>query len=277
MDILGGIGNILGGILGYEGAKDQRELQKQQADQNIALQKEFAQQGLRWKVADAQAAGIHPLYALGGQTHAFSPVSVGTSNVMSPLADMAKNLGQDLSRSVDATRSPLEKQEARVASVTAPLQVENMQLRNDFLRAQIAKLNASTNPGIPAPGDATNYEIPGQTATALVKPKPLEVAPGNAQQPSGEGGAIADIGYARTKTGWAVVPSKDVKERIEDQIIPETLWAIRNHIFPTLQSNQAPPPFTPPEGKKWIFNPLRQEYQLIDRANVSRGFLGGRR
>ena len=46
-------------------------------DQQSDLQREFAQNGIRWKVADAEAAGIHPLAALGAQTTPYQPVSIG--------------------------------------------------------------------------------------------------------------------------------------------------------------------------------------------------------
>lgn len=36
--------------------------------QNNATQREFAQNGIQWKVEDAKKAGIHPLYALGAST-----------------------------------------------------------------------------------------------------------------------------------------------------------------------------------------------------------------
>lgn len=263
MDILGGLGSLASGILGYMGAKEQNQTQKDIAAQNIALQKEFAQTGIRWKVEDAKAAGIHPLYALGANTTSFAPVSVGTTNAMSPLADMAKNLGQDLSRSVDATRTGKERVAARVEGVASGLQLDNMKLKNDLLRAQIAKLNQSqVGPGMPVKSD--NYMIPGQADSPMVNSKPLDVAPGNPVQPSSEGGAIADVGYARTTTGWAPVPSNDVKQRIEDNFMPEFMWNMRNQILPNFGVNRAPPPVKPPPGKFWQWNPWRQEYQLWD-------------
>lgn len=40
---------------------------------NLRFQREFAQHGIQWRVADAKAAGLHPLYALGAQVPQFSP------------------------------------------------------------------------------------------------------------------------------------------------------------------------------------------------------------
>jgi hypothetical protein len=40
---------------------------------NYEQQKEFAQNGISWKVADAKRAGIHPLAALGASTTPYTP------------------------------------------------------------------------------------------------------------------------------------------------------------------------------------------------------------
>lgn len=47
------------------------------ARKNAKLQREFAQYGIRYRVADAKAAGIHPLAALGMSPVQASPVAVG--------------------------------------------------------------------------------------------------------------------------------------------------------------------------------------------------------
>lgn len=145
--------NIIGGLLGRQGAKEQNEIALQQAARNEALQREFAQNGIRWKVDDAKRAGIHPLYALGASTTSFSPVSVGATNEMAPLADMSRNLGQDLSRAANATRTAPERVAA--TKLTA-LQLEGAQLDNDLKRTQIAssiqRLKQQSNPPLPEAG-----------------------------------------------------------------------------------------------------------------------------
>jgi hypothetical protein len=67
MGILGSVagalaGPVLGGLFQNKANKD-----------NEANQREFAQMGIQWKVADAKAAGLHPLYALGGSGATYSP------------------------------------------------------------------------------------------------------------------------------------------------------------------------------------------------------------
>lgn len=69
-DIYGGLIQGAGSIVG---SLVSRNTQNDIAKQNYNAQKEFAQNGISWKVADAKQAGIHPLYALGGQTASYSP------------------------------------------------------------------------------------------------------------------------------------------------------------------------------------------------------------
>jgi len=58
-------GSLLGGLFGNKSAK-------KQAKQDYRRQKEFAQNTIQWKVADAKKAGLHPLYALGA-SGSFTP------------------------------------------------------------------------------------------------------------------------------------------------------------------------------------------------------------
>lgn len=253
---------LVGGFMGKEAQDDANTAAANQARANYEHQKEFAQNSISWKAADAARSGIHPLYALGASTTSFSPVSVGHVGG-SPIGEALSSIGQDVTRSAAANRSVTD----RVSAVTTAQQVasgnltlENMKLQNELLKQRVATMQgAQIGPG--GPEEAANLMIPGQGQTAGINPEPMKIAPAGSA-PSGEAGSITDIGWARTSTGWAPVPSKDVKERIEDNIIQEGLHAYRNNLLPSLGKNMVPPPFPAPDGQDWWFNSAKQEYQL---------------
>lgn len=264
--------NFVSNLIGSNKKEKAEQAAAQQAAaqnaQNIALQKEFAQNAIQWKAADAQKAGIHPLYALGANTVSFSPVSVGAT--ASSAGDNFRAMGQDLSRGIMATGTAAQRSQAAAVQVTE-LGMEREKLTNDLLRAQIASVNARTQKdqvGPPFPTiDGTNFMVPGQVDSGLVKPKALEVAPGDPSAPYQEGGSITDTGFARTRTGYWPIPSKDVKERIEDNFPYELEHYVRNRLVPSLgghMNSHLREPFPPPAGKEWFYHYGLGEYQLHD-------------
>lgn len=146
--ISGGL-NLIGGLFGKSSADANRASQEAMADRNIQLQKEFAQQGVRWKVADARAAGINPLAALGASTSSFAPVAIGNTSDSS-MQTALSNMGQDVGRAVNATRTAPERAEAMALTT---LQLDGLKLDNDIKRATLAsvlqKLKANANPPFP--------------------------------------------------------------------------------------------------------------------------------
>lgn len=275
MGILDGIpivGDIIKGVSSFFGTKDTNENNARIAQQNVDLQKQFAQNGIQWKVADAQAAGIHPLYALGASTSSFSPVSVGYQSPISGLgsaaADALQHAGTDISRSVDATRTSPQRAEARIGTAMAvaggKLDLEEKALRLDTLRLQNQRLRQQLNPPMPVSGDTSRLEFPGAGGnTSLVDPNPQKVTTASAERPWQTGGVSADISWSRTPTGgWAPAPSKDVKEQIEDSPYE---WS---HFFRTMGS--ARPPFPAPQGQTWEWNWPLFEYRLMDSAEYDR-------
>lgn len=91
---IGAVGSLIGGGIASNNANKQYEMQK-----------EFAQNGIRWKVADAKAAGIHPLAALGAQTFSYNPVAVGDNGISDALSQM----GQGIDRAVAAKQTAEER------------------------------------------------------------------------------------------------------------------------------------------------------------------------
>lgn len=135
-DIISAGGRLIGGFLDRDTANKNRDQEMRIAQQNMQLQRDFAQQGIRWKVDDAKAAGIHPLYALGANTTSFSPVSISGGS-SSNWSDTLGNMGQDISRAVNSTRTQGERTDA-FTQTSQRLQLEGLQLDNDIKRASIA-------------------------------------------------------------------------------------------------------------------------------------------
>lgn len=125
-----------------------------------ALQKEFAQSGIRWRLADAKAAGVHPLYALGGAGATYSPsaISLDVPRAQAPQVEAYRSrdtlgpalaaAGQDVGRAMMATYTQGQRDEAFEQSVR-DVTLQNYTLRNELLMSQIAKLKANPNPPFP--------------------------------------------------------------------------------------------------------------------------------
>lgn len=86
-----------------------------------------------------------------------------------------------------------------------------------------------------------------------IENKPLKrVGIGGAQEAPG---AISDIGWSRTSNGgYIVVPSSDVKERIEDDFFTQSQWSWRNIWGPSIGVMPQPrPDFLDPRGSYFDF------------------------
>lgn len=162
------LGSLISGGLGLLGGLFSDNSQAKANAENIKYQKQFAQEGIQWRVADAEKAGVHPLYALGAQTTSFSPSVVGSSGVGTALA----SAGQDIGRAVAAKYSTDE-----FTKTTQALTLQRMGLENDLLASQIRKINApgtppmfNNRPVIAGEGDYAFVESPGGRLHAVYRP-----------------------------------------------------------------------------------------------------------
>lgn len=150
------------------------EADKQLQAQNIANQKEFAQQGIRWKVADAQAAGLHPLAALGAQTSSFSNVVGGDIPIAK--TDFG-GMGQDIGRAIDAGSTQGERQDRMGQAIARTAQVfslEKMNLENELLKSAVAKSNAQLGPALPGNWQTMTAGINRTSEGDAIKGKEIE-------------------------------------------------------------------------------------------------------
>lgn len=253
-----GVSNTIGTVLNYKANKDAISSQEKLSQANVDWQREFAQNGIRWRVADAQEAGMHPLYALGASIPTFSPVSSNFS-ANTAVGDGVREFGQNLSRAIQANMDPRE----RAAGKMVALQVERGELENELLRSQIAREKSQLGPGLSIPGPLPGSSVPGVgEIPVLVEEMPLQRIAGEPGMGWQEPGAVSDVGFARTPTGLAPVPSQDVKNRIEDQIIPEVMWSLRNNLMPNLGIGTPPSKRWLPRGAvSWRWYPGMQEWR----------------
>lgn len=178
--ILGFIGKGIDAWSSSSNTDKRIEADKQLQAQNIANQKEFAQQGIRWKVADAQAAGLHPLAALGAQTSSFSNVVGGDIPIAK--TDFG-GMGQDIGRAIDAGSTQGERQDRMGAAIARTAQVfslEKMNLENELLKSHIAKTNATLPPALPGNWQTMTSGINRTTEGHAIKEKEIEQQPSDA-------------------------------------------------------------------------------------------------
>lgn len=247
-------GNIAGAGLEVIGdlwaGSEARKAAREAAQRNYEMQKEFAQNGIQWRVADAKAARLHPLAALGMQPAQASPSFVveGTNH-----GATLKNLGQNVSRAARATASP----EERIAD---QLRIENMRLQNDLLKQQIiAQQNSQVGPPMPT-GGSSNF-IPGQGDSGVMLVKPSERTASASGRPAQEAGWRPDVSYSRTDTGLVPVIPQGLSESMEDDMVGKLLWRMRNQIMPNFTGGSKPSSAELPKGATdWKWDKFKQEW-----------------
>jgi hypothetical protein len=238
---LGGpLGSFIGGSIGS--SNDQRRADRRMWElrhHDARLQENFAKSGIQWRVEDAKKAGIHPLAALGAQTHMASPSLIQGNPTAGQ--DMAA-MGQDIGRALATKMSSHEKQ-------LMDINLKNAQMDSEMKAIEL-----------------TNARRSLQTGNDGVRVKPAEVTAHVKNRKNIEAGTISSTGYARTASGGlAPVPSKDVKERIEDQFIPEMAWAAQNYIGPLVGQKGTKPPkkYLPKGAKDWQWSIRKGEWQPV--------------
>lgn len=175
-------GSLVGAGSSLAGGMINAATSKSIAREQMAMQREFAQNGIQWKVEDAKKAGLHPLYAIGASTATYTPVSQDSSAMGNAVADAGAYLGKAIDGSIDKeTRRQLEQENLEYARqqremsmmksgadiVNAELQNRNLTLRNEeqeFINARLAA-SVSANPVRPSAGSLAGvqgiYDIGG--------------------------------------------------------------------------------------------------------------------
>lgn len=259
------IGGAIGGALGLIGSSQSQANAAKLNQLNYEHQKEFAQNGIRWRVADAKAAGLHPLAALGAQGASYSPSAVIGD---SPDFSFLKDMGQGIDRAMDAKatqRERAEKEEKSNALFNEELKGKQLQNQETETRiqqmkwdmamdaARNAERSARTQQQVPPmPSLAPDGSLmPGQSnATSpgdIIDAKPPEVTLNAPGRPNVEAAAINELAFSRTGDGGYVpVMSTDAKNRLEEDIVGTYGWNMRNRAGAWFDLDGVKPP------KSWL-------------------------
>lgn len=184
-----------------------------------------------------EAAGIHPIYGMGGSSASFSPSFSGGGGSPS-VGERMSAMGQGISRAAEALTTERE----RLSNRLLESQIKGQEIENTAKASQLA---LNTQAGTPP----------------AVIDTPLERIMSRGPHGSMESGDVNDMGFTRTsKGGYAPVKSKDATERLEDDFIGNLAWNLRNRLLPSFGILESPPPNDPPKGYVWKFNPFTQSY-----------------
>lgn len=289
----GAIGGIAGGVAGLISGGQSSANAARLNQLNYEHQKEFAQNGIRWKVADAKAAGLHPLAALGASTAQYTPATaIGDSPDWSFLADA----GQSIGRAVDAKRTQQERVEQQQKQDAAfALKAENQKAENDLIRAQTASIQqdmvlrqakASEQavrtqqqvPAMPSLGRDGSV-IAGQgdaTSPAGIEAKPAEIVVNDPQTRTAEAGSHPDKRWLRTSTGgYQPVRSEAAQNALEDDIVGSFRYDMRNGLanMANSQDNAPPRAFLPDGGRGnyfWFWDGVLGEWYPVKVGDILR-------
>lgn len=218
----GPIGGAIGaGVAGLVGDRQAANAAEEAFERNADLQREFAQHGIQWRVEDAKAAGVHPVYALGAGGAAFAPVAIN------PQRTDWGAMGQNMARAVAAQSDEMSRrlQEAQLKVL------ESEARRNDAaavasLGGRGVRVQAGDPPAFPAPygpggfdesGMPTLYGPDEVLAKDAVKYRPVAIESARAEDPSMAAGpaAAAVQEFAFAPGSPLLLPSKDAAERLE--------------------------------------------------------------
>jgi hypothetical protein len=176
---------------------------RRDAEKERIMQREFAMNGISWRVGDAKRAGLHPLAALGANVTSYSPVHAGDQ----------PNL----------TRSNYSAEFARMGQAghnreMQKLTVERMKKENDLLQAQIDNIRKSST------GQPTQSDIIQQPEGAQIVPDQVKAT--KKSDPSVTAGVHAQDRYVIDKNGFL---NRTYTEEISEAMESDIAYQLRDY------------------------------------------------
>lgn len=154
MSIFSALGSLVGGLIGNKAA-DKRQTEM------LQWQEQMDRTKIQRLQADAKAAGVHPLAAMGASLTSPAPVQVGGHTDFGAM-------GQNVGRALDATMSSDQKVSDYTRTVQS-LTVDRMNLENDLIRTQLVNAAGATVRQPSSPPTFNSREA--QSPVAELKPE----------------------------------------------------------------------------------------------------------
>lgn len=261
---LGTGAGLLGDYLGMREAGKQsdsaRESEERFATEQMKMQREFAQMGIRWRVEDARAAGLHPLAALGASGAAYSPVTPMFQPDYSK-SDFFRSAGQSVNRAMAAVSTP----EDRAAKV---LHLKSLDLDNKIKERQLLEMQRSVaGPGAPSlvpfgqaingQGDSLDQNL---MRSRLWSALGFRGSPPHQDRPAQEKGYRSDVSFTQGDDAvYPMIPESISESMEEAPWLVKRMWEFRNMIKPNIGAGRTPPKSDLPPGfKRWRWSFSKQ-------------------
>lgn len=245
--ILGGAGisagaNLIGSAINGIMAGQSFDFQREMWDKNYNAQKEFAQNSMQWRVADARAAGLHPLAALGQMSSSYTPTSVYDN-------------GPDVGSAVANAGTAIGNAMGQIGLLNAEAELEGKRLEN-----------ASKLMELQTKADAKNM---GQLSNALAEIKKADVQLAQDQAPytqvwNGTQGLSKDMMDSASESLLGVGAIPDVLSAVIDRYKPQykMMYNAIDSRYPELKGM-----YSVKHSRDWLGNVV---YDVVPSAEYSK-------
>lgn len=241
--------DVAGAVMDYRNQKKNRKQRRREHEENMAMQREFAQNGIRWRVEDAVAAGLHPLAALGSGGASFSPsYSMGDEPSR---GDIFRSMGQSIERAQNKTMTEEERAVKMLALQGMVLDNDNKLIENAILKRRLEDMDKPPTPTKSVPSENTMTE----------SDRPWQVA-----------GQHAAVDFMRTATGLIPIMPPMLAEALESDDFTQKQWMIRFKGEPNRAPTEKPSLSKLPQGyDDWDWSAKHQEWQprTFSQMNIS--------
>lgn len=245
--ILGGAGisagaNLIGSAINGIMAGQSFDFQREMWDKNYNAQKEFAQNSMQWRVADARAAGLHPLAALGQMGSSYTPTSVYDN-------------GPDVGSAVANAGTAIGNAMGQIGLLNAEAELEGKRLEN-----------ASKLMELQTKADAKNM---GQLSNALAEIKKADVQLAQDQAPytqvwNGTQGLSKDMMDSASESLLGIGAIPDVISAVVDRYKPQykMMYNAIDSRYPELKGM-----YSVKHSRDWLGNVV---YDVVPSAEYSK-------